>query len=59
MADKVIYGCMFNFTTSNHQTWKMRMEDTIYIQDLHEPIFNETRPSGKDEAARKLLNQKV
>lgn len=56
MEDKIVYGGMFNLTSSNYQTWKTRME---HMKDLHEPILNANRPSGKDEAAWKLLNRKV
>ena len=41
---------MFKLKSQNYGIWKSKMEDLLYIKDLHEPIEGEeARPTDLDD----------
>ena len=46
MDDKVGMPGMVSLNATYYTTWKIRMEDIVYVKDLYEPILREMIPSG-------------
>ena len=53
-------ACMIKLKSWNYGIWKYRMEDLLYMKDLHELIeCKEARPADLDDKKWTQLNQKV
>ena len=59
MDDKTTMHGMTYLNSTNYAVWKTKMEDILYVKDLHEPILNESMHIGQDESKWKFLNRKV
>ena len=52
--------CMIKLKSWNYGIWKSRMQDLLYMKDLHEPIEGEeTRLADLNDKKWTQLNQKV
>lgn len=50
---------MIALTASNYHTWKCKMEDLLYINQLHLPVFATEKPEDMTEEQWTLLHRKV
>ena len=40
---------MVTLNGSNYQVWKRKMEDILYVNDLHLPVFSDEKPDNKTD----------
>ncbi|VVB00997.1 unnamed protein product [Arabis nemorensis] len=50
---------MISFDDSNYHIWKGKMEDLLYVKELHVPVFEEKKPEAKTVDQWKLLHRQV
>ena len=50
---------MVTLNVSNYQVWKRKMEDILYVNDLHLPVFSDEKPDDKTDREWELCHRKV
>ncbi|GKU92547.1 hypothetical protein SLEP1_g6259 [Rubroshorea leprosula] len=50
---------MITLNSSNHQLWKGKMEDLLYVKEFHEPVFSEQKPDSMKNEEWRLLHRQV
>lgn len=52
-------GRMISLSGANYHLWKGKMEDLLFVKELHVPVFEENKPAEKTEDQWTLLHRQV
>ena len=50
---------MVTLNGSNYQVWERKMEEILYVNDLHLPVFSDENPDDKIDREWELCHRKV
>ena len=60
MSDMMAFSNMTTFNGRNWGIWKLKMEDVLYLNDLHDPIDGDgKKPSNVDEGKWNKMDKKA